>query len=179
MWLLNSCTVKNPSQDVFLNAVRAGEAAGVKVVVAGCVPQGQPDHKDLRNYSILGVQQIARVAEVVEETLKGHTVQLLGVDRKSAGVPLNLPKIRKNQYIEIIPINSGCLNQCTYVRSYFNPFFYPTRSRSESSLISVQDEACPRGSPELPSPGDRGPRRAGAWSRGSIVTVMARSVYGE
>jgi len=117
LWLLNSCTVKNPSQDVFVNAIKAGTDIGAKIVVAGCVPQGQPDNKDLAGFSMVGVQQIERVVEVVEETLKGHQVQLLGTDRKSAGAPLDLPKIRKNPLIEIIPINSGCLNQCTYCKT--------------------------------------------------------------
>jgi len=117
LWLLNSCTVKSPSQDVFINAVKEGKENGVKIVVAGCVPQGQPDHKDLAGYSMVGVQQIERVVEVVEETLRGHQVQLLGTDRKTAGAPLDLPKIRKNPLIEIIPINSGCLNQCTYCKT--------------------------------------------------------------
>lgn len=31
--------------------------------------------------------------------------------RKSGGAPLSMPKIRKNPYEEIIPINTGCLNQ--------------------------------------------------------------------
>jgi hypothetical protein len=39
------------------------------VVVAGCVPQGQPDRADLQDLSIVGVQQIHRVVEVVEEAL--------------------------------------------------------------------------------------------------------------
>lgn len=117
LWLLNSCTVKNPSQDVFVNAIKAGTDSGAKIVVAGCVPQGQPDSKDLAGFSIVGVQQIDRVVEVVEETLKGHQVRLLGTDRKTAGAPLDLPKIRKNPFIEIIPINSGCLNQCTYCKT--------------------------------------------------------------
>lgn len=71
VWLLNSCTVKNPSQDVFINEVKAGKEAGASVVVAGCVPQGQPNNKDLEGLSMIGVQQIDRVVEVVEETLKG------------------------------------------------------------------------------------------------------------
>lgn len=28
-----------------------------------------------------------------------------------------LPKVRKNPLIEIIPINTGCLNQCTYCKT--------------------------------------------------------------
>lgn len=35
------------------------------------VPQGQPKAGFLRGLSIIGVQQIDRVVEVVEETLKG------------------------------------------------------------------------------------------------------------
>ena len=65
--------------------------------------------------SVVGVQQIDRVVEVVEETLKGHAVRLLGkkkqLGKKIGGAPLNLPKIRKNPLIEIISINTGCLNQ--------------------------------------------------------------------
>ena len=33
------------------------------------------------------------------------------------GAALSLPKIRKNNLIEIIPINTGCLNQCTYCKT--------------------------------------------------------------
>jgi hypothetical protein len=55
LWLLNGCTVKNPSQDTFVNAVRAGAAAGKRVVLAGCVSQGQPNHKAFEQHSIIGV----------------------------------------------------------------------------------------------------------------------------
>lgn len=41
-----------------------------------------------------GVTQIDRVVEVVEETLKGHAVQLLA---KKALPRLDLPKVRRNR----------------------------------------------------------------------------------
>jgi len=116
VWLLNSCTVKNPSQDTFMNAVKDGKSHQKPVIVAGCVPQGQPKHKDLLGLSMIGVQQIDRVVEVVEEALQGHIVRLMG-QKKGGGARLDLPKIRKNQFIEIIPINTGCLNQCTYCKT--------------------------------------------------------------
>ncbi|XP_059620265.1 threonylcarbamoyladenosine tRNA methylthiotransferase [Phlebotomus argentipes] len=121
LWLLNSCTVKNPSEDTFRNEIEAGVAEGKHVVVAGCVPQGAPKSEYLRGLSVIGVQQIDRVVEVVEETLKGHSVRLLQpkkeAGRRLAGPRLALPKVRKNPLIEIIPINSGCLNQCTYCKT--------------------------------------------------------------
>ncbi|XP_055688320.1 threonylcarbamoyladenosine tRNA methylthiotransferase [Lutzomyia longipalpis] len=121
LWLLNSCTVKNPSEDTFRNEIEAGVADGKHVVVAGCVPQGAPKADYLRGLSVIGVQQIDRVVEVVEETLKGHSVRLLQpkkiAGKRVAGPKLALPKVRKNPLIEIIPINSGCLNQCTYCKT--------------------------------------------------------------
>lgn len=41
------------------------------VVVAGCVPQGAPRANYLTGLSVVGVQQIDRIVEIVEETLKG------------------------------------------------------------------------------------------------------------
>lgn len=121
LWLLNSCTVKNPSEDTFRNEIESGQKEGKHVVVAGCVPQGAPKSDYLKGLSVIGVQQIDRVVEVVEETLKGHSVRLLQNKKENgkrvAGAKLALPKVRKNPLIEIIAINTGCLNQCTYCKT--------------------------------------------------------------
>ena len=61
-----------------------------------------------------GVTQIDRVVEVVEETLKGNIVQLLA---KKALPSLDLPKVRKNRHVEIIPLSTGCLGACTYCKT--------------------------------------------------------------
>ncbi|XP_061196198.1 threonylcarbamoyladenosine tRNA methylthiotransferase-like [Saccostrea echinata] len=121
LWLLNSCTVKNPAEDHFRNEIKKAREKQKKIVVAGCVPQGQPRADYLQGLSVIGVQQIDRVTEVVEETLKGHSVRLYGQKKqegkKVGGASLSLPKIRKNPLIEIIAINTGCLNQCTYCKT--------------------------------------------------------------
>ncbi len=111
VWLLNSCTVKGPSEDSFHEAVKRGHNLHKVIIAAGCVPQGQKDLPDLQNVSVVGVQQINRIVEVVEEALKGNRVSLFGQQREGrrrlAGPSLDLPKIRRNPLIEIIPINSG------------------------------------------------------------------------
>ncbi|XP_022319291.2 threonylcarbamoyladenosine tRNA methylthiotransferase-like [Crassostrea virginica] len=121
LWLLNSCTVKNPAEDHFRNEIKKAREKEKKIVVAGCVPQGQPRADYLQGLSVIGVQQIDRVTEVVEEALKGHSVRLYGQKKqegkKTGGAALSLPKIRKNPLIEIIAINTGCLNQCTYCKT--------------------------------------------------------------
>lgn len=52
---------------------------------------------------------------------EGNSVRFLGQKktsgRKLGGASLELPKVRKNDLIEIIAINTGCLNQCTYCKT--------------------------------------------------------------
>jgi threonylcarbamoyladenosine tRNA methylthiotransferase CDKAL1 len=50
VWLLNSCTVKNPSEDTFKNDINSGLKIGKKVVVAGCVPQGELFYTDCHHF---------------------------------------------------------------------------------------------------------------------------------
>lgn len=96
--LINSCTVKNPSQENLMRMVFDSKKIKKPVVVAGCVPQGDTMIEGLQDVSIIGTTQIDRVVEVVEETLKGNSVQLL----KKKDLPeLDLPKIRKNRFIEM------------------------------------------------------------------------------
>jgi threonylcarbamoyladenosine tRNA methylthiotransferase CDKAL1 len=123
VWVLNSCTVKNPAEDHFKNELDAGRKAGKSLVLAGCVPQAAPKDPFIKGLSIIGVQQIDRIVEVVEETLQGNTVRILGQKKagktKLGGADLTLPKIRRNPLIEIIAISTGCLNQCTYCKTKF------------------------------------------------------------
>ncbi|XP_050092582.1 threonylcarbamoyladenosine tRNA methylthiotransferase [Anopheles aquasalis] len=149
LWVLNSCTVKNPSEDTFRNEIEAAHRAGKHVVVAGCVPQAAPRSDYLHGLSVVGVQQIDRVAEVVEETLKGHSVRLLQAKkvngRKVAGPKLALPKVRKNPLIEVIPINSGCLNACTYCKTKFaraDLVSYPVQEIVERAQQVFEDGVC-------------------------------------
>lgn len=55
LWLLNSCTVKSPAEDGFRNAIKKAKEENRYLVVAGCVPQGQPKHDSLQGVSVVGV----------------------------------------------------------------------------------------------------------------------------
>lgn len=114
LWLINSCTVKGPSQSAVGNLLKKARDMDIAVVVSGCVPQGQKDAKELDGVSTLGVTQIDRVVEAVEETLKGNTVKML---KKKELPRLDLPKIRKNPHVEIVPLSTGCLGACTYCKT--------------------------------------------------------------
>jgi len=114
LWLLNSCTVKDPSQAAFMHMVNKAKSAGKKVVVAGCVPQADQKIPGLEDVTVVGVTQIDRVVEAVEQTLQGSTVRML---EKKSLPRLDLPKVRKNPLVEIIPLSTGCLGACTYCKT--------------------------------------------------------------
>ena len=110
--IINTCTVKGPTENKFYRYLK--NVKDKKVIVAGCIPQADPELQVLENYSLIGVSQITKIGFVVEETLKGNIVRLL---KKEKNPRLNLPKIRKNPVIEIIPICEGCLGEpCAYCK---------------------------------------------------------------
>jgi threonylcarbamoyladenosine tRNA methylthiotransferase CDKAL1 len=112
--IINSCTVKSPSQAAFLNTVIKSKQYNKHVVVGGCVPQAERNLKGLENCSIVGVSQIDKIDYIVKNTFEGNVVRLL----ENKTLPsLLLPKIRRNKFIEIIPISQGCLGSCTYCKT--------------------------------------------------------------
>uniref|UniRef100_A0AC35UAF2 tRNA-t(6)A37 methylthiotransferase n=1 Tax=Rhabditophanes sp. KR3021 TaxID=114890 RepID=A0AC35UAF2_9BILA len=129
VWILNSCTVKTPSETTFKNDIEQGKKKGKFVVVAGCVSQAAPNEPYLKGISIIGVKQITEVVKVVEETIKGNCVRVLSHKRSENG--LSAPKVRKNELIEILAINSGCLNSCTYCKT--------VQARGKLSSFKIED----------------------------------------
>ena len=66
LWVVNTCTVKNPSQAAMNTVLARAKTNEVPVVVCGCVPQGDQKAKELAEVSLLGVSQIDRIVEAVE-----------------------------------------------------------------------------------------------------------------
>lgn len=114
VWVVNSCTVKDPSQAAFMHVVQQAKTQEKPIVVAGCVSQADRNLKGLEDVSVIGITQIDRVVEAVEQTLQGHVIKLLA---KKELPLLDLPKIRKNPLVEIIPLSTGCLGSCTYCKT--------------------------------------------------------------
>jgi MiaB-like tRNA modifying enzyme len=114
--VVNSCTVKNLAENKLFKAVRDAESGGKKVVVAGCVAQAEQSHLNgrLSGYSVVGTKQLNKIVHVVEETLAGNTVQMLGIEKNER---LNVPKVRRNKIIGIVPIAEGCLGECSYCKA--------------------------------------------------------------
>eukprot|EP00438_Fugacium_kawagutii_P030893 Skav215846 [mRNA] locus=scaffold1630:140135:143944:- [translate_table: standard] len=142
--VINSCTVKHPSETRALNLVSNAQDLGKGVVLAGCVPSSNRQLADkLEGVSMLDVTQLDRIVEVVEETVKGNTVKLM---EKRTDLPsLSLPKVRKHRLAEIITINAGCLGSCTYCKTKMSRgkvVSYPIDAIIQRALESAGEGVC-------------------------------------
>lgn len=116
--IINSCTVKLSTFNRFGYILKKyGEkyaSKGKKIIVAGCITQTNPEM--IKDISLVGVEQIDKITEVVSETLLGNVVQM--TSRKDLK-RLDLPKVRRNEIIDIVPVSKGCLGSCSYCKVKF------------------------------------------------------------
>ena len=108
--IVNSCCVKKPTENKFFRYLNLLKKQNKPIIIAGCMAQALPER--VKEFSLIGTYQLQNIVTVVEEILSGNTVHLIVKEKNPR---LNLPKIRRNDIIEIVPICSGCLgNPCSY-----------------------------------------------------------------
>jgi threonylcarbamoyladenosine tRNA methylthiotransferase CDKAL1 len=141
--IINSCTVKDTTEIKFKRLLKNLQSKNKKIIIAGCISQTDPEK--LEKYSLLGTTQLNNVVKIVKETLGGNIIKLL--DRSKINPRLNLPKIRKNPLVEIIPISQGCLGNCSYCKTKAARF--DLVSYDKNSIICQAKDAIKDGVKEL------------------------------
>ncbi|MBN2111646.1 tRNA (N(6)-L-threonylcarbamoyladenosine(37)-C(2))-methylthiotransferase [Candidatus Woesearchaeota archaeon] len=113
--VLNICTVKGNTTSLREIRKTAEQYPNKKIIVAGCITQDIiPEIYSIApEASLIGTHNIREIVEVVEETINDNPVQNL-IPPKNPETKTNLPKIRKNKSVAIIPICSGCTGRCRY-----------------------------------------------------------------
>ena len=111
--IINTCTVKLPTENRVKKKIREFLKLKKKLVVAGCMPEVQKDmiREIAPNASLVGIHHVKNIAELVEKILANKIVEKIG---KKNEVKLNCPELRKNQIIQIVQISEGCNGICTY-----------------------------------------------------------------
>lgn len=139
--VVNSCTVKSPSVKHMREFLE--EQKGKKIVVGGCVAQADPT--SLQEYSLVGTKQIHNITQVVEETLSGNVVKLLVPDHEAPR--LQMPHLRKNPIVEIIPILDGCQGVCTFCKTRLARGYL--KSHSVQQILAKAKKAIESGAKEI------------------------------
>jgi MiaB-like tRNA modifying enzyme len=112
--IYNTCAVKGPTENRVIEILKR-VPANKKVIIAGCLPLINFERlcKEVRFDGIVGPATGDRIIEIVKRVLNGERVVALegAVNAKPS---LNLPRLRLNSVISIIPVNYGCLGACAY-----------------------------------------------------------------
>lgn len=99
------CANRTVSEEHFLQQVEQlrQEYPYKIIIISGCVVYALSPK--LKKYSLVGTKQIQHIVEAVEESMNENVVQIL---ESKEMPPLNMPRLRKNSPVIIMPINRGC-----------------------------------------------------------------------
>ena|SRR3989304_3879047 len=112
--IYNTCAVKGPTENRMVEVVKRAPQ-GKKVIVAGCLPLINFERlcREARFDGAVGPAAADRIVNVVKRVLEGEKVIELE-DAANAKPALNLPRLRSNPVISVVPVNYGCLGACAY-----------------------------------------------------------------
>lgn len=109
-WVINTCTVKNPSQTAMGNLIARGKESNKKMVIAGCVPQGDRRAKDLQGLSLLGKGSFSKLSMPKmffdSENLLSHYLKSRDCSRRSQ-VAAGLESSKQNLSMPKVIVSAG------------------------------------------------------------------------
>ena len=111
--VVNICTVKG-DMTALKEIIRLKKKfPEKKLIVAGCINESIiPKIKNLdKNISLVNTHNLGKISNVVENSLGNITLEFLD---KKYEKKVNLPSVRKNPVIGIVPILNGCNYFCTF-----------------------------------------------------------------
>ena len=111
--VVNICTVKG-DMTALKEIIRLKKKfPEKKLIVAGCINDSIiPKIKNLdKNISLVNTHNLGKISAVVENSVNGTVLELLD---KKYEQKVNLPSVRKNPVIGIVPILNGCNYFCTF-----------------------------------------------------------------
>jgi MiaB-like tRNA modifying enzyme len=112
--IYNTCAVKGPTENRMIEILKRVPAAK-KLIVAGCLPLINFERlcREVRFDGVVGPAFGDGIVDAAKRVLMGKRVITLEGALKTKP-SLNLPRLRLNPAVSIIPINYGCLGSCAY-----------------------------------------------------------------
>ncbi len=138
--IINTCTVRMPTEKRMLDRIRRLLRYGKKLVVAGCLASAEPSlvRRISPKISMLSPQAIEKVAEVVESDEVIYALHPVPRTR--------LPAFRRGVVFSL-PVAEGCLGNCAYciVRIARGPL----RSYPPRQIVCAVKKAVEEGAKEI------------------------------
>lgn len=163
--VLNTCTVKTPTEDKIMYVLDTLQQTDQKIVVAGCLSQAEPEMLRERypDYILLGVNAANTILPALNGVGSSDSLIPLmqSMDPKRQIKDNHRDWLEKpvldgnqwNKHLNIVQINEGCLNYCTFcatkkarghLRSYqLESIIHAIRSTPTPEVwLTSQDTAC-------------------------------------
>jgi MiaB-like tRNA modifying enzyme len=144
-FIVNTCTVKNPTEQKILYRLGKLKGLGNHLIVAGCLASASPEKvlKVAPLANIISTSNVHKVAEVIGSAKSGSNMMLnkySKIDKLAFGID-------NNTIIARIPISEGCLSNCTFCETRFARG--PLNSFSEESILQAVKDAVKNGAKEI------------------------------
>ncbi len=111
--IYNTCAVKGPTENRIINALK-NVPKDKKLIVAGCLPMISFERvqREVHFNAAIGPSAGKQIVDIVSRVIAGERVtSLSNINPKPK---LDLPRVKNNPFISVIPINFGCLGSCAY-----------------------------------------------------------------
>ena len=111
--IINSCIVKQPTQEKVRRKVSDLLKQGKKVILTGCMPRLNQKRLQKENLFLLDTSHIKDIINLIQD-IKENQYDADKYLKHRSELKLNLPKISSERFIGITQISEGCLGECTY-----------------------------------------------------------------
>ena len=145
---MNTCGVKKPTEDRMIERLRFLRRLGKPIIIAGCLPRINSDAiiEAVPDYSaMLDPQSVDKVLLALKAAERSEKNRIF-FSQKSP-LKLDLPKMRLNRCVEIVPISEGCSGACAFCCVRFargTLFSYP-----KEAIVRRVGEAVAEGAKEV------------------------------
>ena len=131
--VVNTCTVKTPTQQKILHKIKELESKGKNVVVTGCLASANQAliEKYAPKASIVTTSNIGSITRAVQETILGKKVVINSYSRQDKLALFN----GNDSVIAKVPISEGCLSSCSFCET--KSARGPLNSFSEDLIVNA------------------------------------------
>lgn len=113
--IVNTCSVKGKTESKIFHSIAEMQKKypEKKIIISGCLPEAELNRvkKIAPKSVIVGTNHISKIAVAADFALKDEAVVFVG---KNVEKKVDVPKIRTNPVVDIVPISNGCLSFCSF-----------------------------------------------------------------
>jgi MiaB-like tRNA modifying enzyme len=113
----NTCAVKSPTENRIIDLLKK-VPKNKKLIVTGCLPVINFERlkTEIQFDAATGPAPGQKIVKVLEQVSAGEKVVAVNNDSTSG---LELPRVATNPVVSVVPINYGCLGNCSYCCVHF------------------------------------------------------------